>query len=74
MATNSLYLFGIRRKSLHMGVRKSATYALLIAGSILFSIPFLWMVSTSLKEPADLFLYPPMWIPDPIQWQNYLEV
>jgi ABC-type glycerol-3-phosphate transport system permease component len=32
------------------------------------------MISTSLKEPADLFVYPPMWIPDPIQWQNYVAV
>jgi multiple sugar transport system permease protein len=74
MATNSLYWFGIRRKSLNFGLCKTATYALLIVGSIIFAIPFLWMVSTSLKEPADLFLYPSMWIPDPFIWRNYLEV
>lgn len=74
MATDSIYLFGIRRKTLNMGIRKTATYTALILGSILFSIPFLWMLSTSLKRPADLFRSPPMWIPDPIMWENYVEV
>ena len=27
-------------------------------------IPFIWMMSTSLKESADIFVYPPKWIPD----------
>lgn len=51
-----------------------ATYLLLIAGTVIFSIPFLWMLSTSLKRPQDLFLDPPMWIPNPFVLENYLEV
>jgi len=27
-------------------------------------IPLIWMISTSLKSPADVFYYPPKWIPD----------
>ena len=40
------------------------TYALLILGSIIMVGPFLWMVSTSFKLPADQFtrtLVPPTW-------------
>jgi multiple sugar transport system permease protein len=40
------------------------TYALLILGSVIMVGPFLWMVSTSLKLPADQFtrtLIPPTW-------------
>jgi multiple sugar transport system permease protein len=33
----------------------------------------LWMVSTSLKSQGQVFAYPPVWLPDPIQWGNYLE-
>lgn len=44
----------------------------LVAISML--LPFLWMVSTSLKETADVFTIPPKWIPDPILWENYLSV
>jgi multiple sugar transport system permease protein len=31
------------------------------------------MISTSLKSPGEVFLYPPQWIPDPIRWSNYAE-
>ena len=34
--------------------------------------PFAYMLSTSLKSPAQVFLFPPRWIPDPIVWSNYL--
>lgn len=34
-------------------------------------IPFVWMVSTSLKSLDQVFTYPPAWIPQPIVWQNY---
>jgi len=48
-------------------------HVLLIAGSILMLVPFVWMVATSLKEPGDVFVYPPQWIPQPVQWENYQE-
>ncbi len=54
-------------------VRNLGLHLLLIAGSILMLVPFFWMVATSLKEPGDVFIYPPQWIPQPIQWENYQE-
>ena len=35
----------------------------LIAGAILFSLPFLWLVTTSFKEDDEVFSDPPRWIP-----------
>lgn len=35
--------------------------------------PVFWMLTTSLKEPGDILLLPPKWIPVPPQWQNYPE-
>lgn len=49
------------------------TYFLLIGFGFLFLIPFLWMVSTSLKPATQLFVDPPVWIPKPLQWSNYYE-
>lgn len=49
-------------------------HALLIAGGIVMLAPLAWMVSTSLKQPGDVFVYPPQWIPHPVVWQNYLKV
>jgi multiple sugar transport system permease protein len=35
-------------------------------------MPFLYMLSTSLKPPNQVFAFPPRWIPDPIVWNNYV--
>lgn len=36
--------------------------------------PFLWMISTSLKLPGQVFIFPPELIPDPVVWTNYATV
>jgi ABC-type glycerol-3-phosphate transport system permease component len=46
---------------------------LIAGGSIMFIIPFLWMVSTSLKSSDQVYLFPPVWIPDPFHWENYID-
>ena len=49
-------------------------YLIMITASVIMLLPFFWMVSTSLKEPGAVFLYPPQWIPDPIDWSNYTRI
>lgn len=49
-------------------------YILLILGGLLYAFPFIWMVSTSLKIPENIYLDPPQWIPDPVAWSNYVEI
>jgi multiple sugar transport system permease protein len=41
---------------------------------ILMIIPFLWMVSASFKNSADIFEFPIRWIPKTFDWSNYKEV
>jgi len=36
--------------------------------------PFVWMISTSLKDTSLVFTYPPVLIPDPPMWSNYRDV
>ncbi|NOU88701.1 ABC transporter permease subunit [Paenibacillus sp. LMG 31460] len=36
-------------------------------------VPFVWMLSTSLKDNSLIFSFPPKWIPDQIKWRNYQE-
>lgn len=45
------------------------TYVLLLAGGILMMAPFLWMVSTALKPPADQFTRD--FIPTTITFENF---
>jgi multiple sugar transport system permease protein len=48
-------------------------YAVLLFCSLNFLLPFLWMVSTSLKDTPQTFHIPPIWIPWPVRLQNYPE-
>jgi multiple sugar transport system permease protein len=50
------------------------TYALLVFGALVVLVPLFWMVSTSLKQEADLFILPQQIWPTPAQWRNYAEV
>jgi ABC-type glycerol-3-phosphate transport system permease component len=52
---------------------KALVYSLLVIGSIVFLLPFLWMVSTSLKVSSEVFVYPPSFLPSSFQWRNYLD-
>lgn len=51
--------------------RSLALHAVLILVGVLFVLPFVWMVSTSLKANNQIFAYPPQWIPNPVLWSNY---
>jgi multiple sugar transport system permease protein len=53
--------------------RPYLSWALLAAISLLFALPFLWMVSTSLKAEGQIFAMPPRWVPSPVLWRNYPE-
>ena len=48
-------------------------YVVLLLCSLFFILPWIWMISTSLKNPQELSVYPPIWIPHPIRWDNYLQ-
>ncbi len=48
-------------------------YVLLIMFALLFMMPLFWMISTSLKSSGEIFSIPPQWIPEKLEWGNYVE-
>jgi len=48
-------------------------YLLLSVTAVAVMLPFIWMLSTSLKGPKEVFAYPPSWIPAEWRWQNYVD-
>ncbi len=52
-----------RRRRRMEAIRKTIAYIVLSIGSIIMIAPFLWMISTSLKDQDAVFTYPPEWIP-----------
>ena len=52
---------------------KGVVYLLLILGSVAMIIPLVWLVRSSFMTLGQIFIFPPEWIPNPWQWQNYPE-
>jgi multiple sugar transport system permease protein len=56
-------------------IRKTIITAFMFVISLLFLLPFFWMIVTSFKIEADVFIYPIQWLPK--HWnaiENYKEV
>ncbi|KPH73865.1 carbohydrate ABC transporter permease [Oceanobacillus sp. FSL K6-0118] len=45
----------------------------LIVVVIIFAMPFIWMISTSLKTLGETMIFPPKWLPDELIWENFME-
>ena len=59
-------------QELKKNLGKIAFIILLLGCTAIFFMPFVWLVSASLKVRADVFNND--WIPDPIAWENYVNV
>jgi len=53
---------------------KLATTIVLAGGGLIMTLPFFWLISSSLKAPSKIYVFPPQFILNPIRWQNYVEV
>ncbi|MCJ7735998.1 MAG: carbohydrate ABC transporter permease [Anaerolineae bacterium] len=67
---------GTRPRSFHTRLTRALgsllKYAVLVLFACFFILPWVWMISTSLKNPQELSVYPPVWIPNPVRWDNYV--
>ena len=52
-------------------IRTIGRYVLLTAVALLLVGPFLWMVSTSMKDQEAIFRTPPSWFPETLNLGNY---
>lgn len=48
-------------------------YSLLIAGSFVFIFPFYWLVRSAMMDMGQIFTLPPIWIPNPVHLENFVE-
>ncbi|MFQ3587034.1 MAG: carbohydrate ABC transporter permease [Fimbriimonadaceae bacterium] len=58
----------IRRQS---ALRTIGIHTVLLFFSIVFMLPLIWMIATSLKPIEETMRTPPTWIPSTFQWHNY---
>ena len=59
------------RRTVMRRSRRLVLYTVLIAGGLLMTIPFFWMVITSLKTRAEVFGASPLSLPSGAHWENY---
>ena len=55
-------------------VRRTVMYAVLSLIGLTMVLPLVWMASTSLKEPQAVFTVNVQWVPEPIDWLNYVQI
>ena len=55
-------------------VLKVLIYVFLIVTAAVMLLPFLWMISASLKQDRDVFTFPIQWIPASPEWSNYSKI
>src|SRR3712207_9055665 len=53
---------------------RGGAYAFLTAGAIVVLLPYLWMISASLKPASEGFQAGLNLIPREVRWQNYADV
>jgi ABC-type glycerol-3-phosphate transport system permease component len=49
-------------------------YLVIVILGLTFALPLLWMLSTSLKIDPQVYRVPPIWVPNPMRFQNYADV
>jgi len=63
-----------RRHAVQQALGRLAAHLVLVIGSLVFIMPLVFMLSTSLKAMRQIAKFPPQWIPNPVIWGNYSDV
>lgn len=61
----------LRSRRVRRRIAQVITYTLLLFGSFVMILPLAWLVRSSFMTLDQIFAFPPEWIPDPWNWQNY---
>ncbi len=60
-----------RRRTLRDRINRLGMHIVLLLLSAMALVPVLWMISSSLKAPSEIFVIPIQWIPTTPRWGNY---
>ena len=60
-----------KRRTIQANAGRTLVFLIAVFGGVLFFIPFYWAIASSLKVEGQLFVIPPVWIPHPVEFNNY---
>jgi ABC-type glycerol-3-phosphate transport system permease component len=63
-----------RHVVLTRSTRRALLYLIMIAGALVLLFPLYWLISTSLKPTDEINVFPPIWVPSRLVWQNYVNL
>jgi len=55
-------------------LNRTLLHLILVGGAVTMVMPFVWMLSSSLKTNLEVFHIPPTFIPTVPQWHNYVDI
>ena len=61
-------------KSTNRAIGHTIIYILLILLTVIMLVPFLWMLSASVKMNKDIFVIPYEWLTKEPKWSNYIDI
>lgn len=64
----------MRSISVNRRISRIGLYIILLLLALIMLVPFVWMLSASLKLNKDVFVIPFAWIPSHPRWQNYVDI
>ncbi len=64
---------GVRKRTWQDWFFEILKYLILLTLAFTFLLPLYWMASSALKTDPQVYTAPPVWVPIPPRWQNYIE-
>jgi multiple sugar transport system permease protein len=65
---------GLAQSARRSAALRVVGYVVLVVAAAGILVPFAWMIISSLKTNNQVFTVPVQWIPDPVVWQNYVDI
>jgi len=58
--------------TLRRGLKIGVSHVVLVIVSIAIGLPFFWMMTTALKSSTEVYIFPPVWLPKVLRWDNFI--
>ncbi len=62
----------IQSNRLYKIASKFITHSILFLATIGIGMPFVWMLITAIKSPQEVSIFPPIWWPEVVRWDNFV--
>jgi ABC-type glycerol-3-phosphate transport system permease component len=61
----------VLRRDARWYIGRTFTHFVLVLTAVIIGLPFFWMVTTALKSPLEVAVFPPIWWPKELRWDNF---